>query len=209
MSALGTMAMQAPVLSSANLGATGMLGIDALQGHKVVIDFNRKRMTVMPAKHHAAGEIIIRAQSKIGQLIITDASFYGQPIDVIIDTGSWISVGNRAMLALAKRAPRAFRNIVVTSVTGRSFDAQLVLVNALRIGGVRLDNFGLTFVDAPPFDRFGLHDRPALILGMSSLKLFQRVEVDFVNREIAFTLPRPRIDFMSLCANTMSPCNSY
>jgi predicted aspartyl protease len=205
---LSTTAMEAPSLAAANLGAPGMLGIDALQGHRVVIDFDRKRMTLAPSKKHPKGEILVGAEARLGQLIVTRATFEGQPIAVIIDTGSWVSVGNKAMLALAKRKPRMLGAITVRSVTGRSFRADYVAVSNLHVGDVRFDNFGLSFADVPPFERFGLRDKPALILGMSSLKMFRRVEIDFVNREIAFTLPRPKIDFLNACRG-ISACKSY
>lgn len=206
---LNTAAMEAPSLDEANLGAPGMLGIDALQGHKVVIDFDRKRMTLVPAKKHPKGEILVGAEARLGQLIVTKAEFGGEPIAVIIDTGSWVSIGNKAMLALAKRKPRLLGPITVRSVTGRSFQADYVAVSDLHVGDVRFDNFGLAFADVPPFERFGLKDKPALILGMSSLKMFRRVEIDFVNREIAFTLPRPKIDFLNVCSSGTSSCKRY
>jgi hypothetical protein len=43
---------------------------------------------------------------------------------------------------------------------------------------------------------------------MSSLKLFGRVELDFVNREIGFSLPRPQIDFHDICRNGSAACRS-
>ena len=48
----------------------------------------------------------------------------------------------------------------------------------------------VAFADAVPFKRFGLDDKPALLLGMDALKLFRRVSIDFANREIRFQLPR-------------------
>lgn len=195
----GAGAMEAPSLSMVNLGAAGMLGIDALQGQRIEIDFDRDQMKVTQAKHHPRGDFLVDAQLHVGQLIVTDARFEDQPIAVIVDTGSWVSVGNSAMRALAAARPRLLGPITITSVTGRSFDADYVTIDNLKIGGVRLDNFGLIFADVPPFERFGLADRPALILGMSSLRLFRRVEIDFANREIAFSLPKPPIDLNSAC----------
>lgn len=203
---LSTAAMEAPSLAMANIGAQGLLGIDALQGHKVVIDFARNRMSVVPAKRHPSGQIIVRTDARLGQLIVTRAWFHGQPIAVILDTGSWVSVGNTAMLALAKKEPRRLGPITVRSVTGKTFQADYVAVSDLNVGGVRFDNFGLAFSDVQPFVRFGLRDKPALILGMSSLRLFRRVEIDFTNREIAFSLPRPPIDFSDVCRGAMSSC---
>ena len=48
----------------------------------------------------------------------------------------------------------------------------------------------IAFADALPFKRFGLTDTPALMLGMDTLKLFRRVQIDFANREIRLTLPK-------------------
>jgi predicted aspartyl protease len=205
---LGTPAMEAPQLLLADIGAPGMLGIDALQGQKVVLDFNARRMLLRPAQRHASGDFVVRAQSRTGQLIVTKAWFNNQPIAVIIDTGSWLSVGNTAMLRLAKNAPRSYGPVAITSVTGRTFSANFVTVSNVKIDTIRFDNFGLVFADVPPFDRFGLRDQPALILGMSSLKLFGRVELDFVNREIGFSLPRPQIDFHDICRNGSAACRS-
>ncbi|MBS0478567.1 MAG: aspartyl protease family protein [Proteobacteria bacterium] len=196
---LSTGEIEAPALAAANMGASGMLGIDALQGHRLVIDFDRNRMTLMAAKKRPRGEIVVGAESRLGQLIVTKATFEGRPIAVIIDTGSSVSIGNMAMRALAKRPPRTIGPINVQSVTGRSFDVNYVMINDLHIGDMRFDRFGLSFADVPPFARFGLADKPALILGMNSLKMFRRVEIDFVNRAIAFTLPRPAIDLKDTC----------
>ncbi|UIJ45993.1 aspartyl protease family protein [Sphingomonas cannabina] len=205
---LGGQAIEAPALAMANLGALGMLGIDALQGHRLAIDFARRRMEVRPSTRRVRGELIVSTQQRVGQLIITAASFQGQPIAVVIDTGSWVSIGNSAMLALAKQPPRRLGPISVTSVTGRSFDAELMVVSDLKIGDVRFDNVGLSFADVAPFERFGLRDKPALILGMSSLRLFRRIEMDFANREIGFSLPVPPIDFHNVC-RSISSCRSY
>lgn len=203
---LSTAAMEAPALAAAHLGAPGMLGIDALQGRKVVIDFDRRQMTVLPATRRTRGEVVVDADARAGQLIVTDATFEGHKIAVIVDTGTWVSVGNKAMLALARRKPHSLGPITIWSVTGKSFATDFVAVNDLRIGGVRFDNFGMSFADVAPFERFGLGGRPALIMGMSSLKLFRRVEIDFLNRRVGFTLPRPPIDFHNVCRGGTAAC---
>ncbi|WP_186728942.1 aspartyl protease family protein [Sphingomonas panacisoli] len=204
---LTTGEIEAPALAAANLGAPGMLGIDALQGHRLVIDFDRNRMTLATATKRPKGEFVVGAESRLGQLIVTQATFEGHPISVIIDTGSSVSVGNMAMRALAKRAPRPIGPINVSSVTGRSFDVNYVMIDNLHIGDMQIDKFGLSFADVAPFARFGLAEKPALILGMNSLKMFRRVEIDFVNRAIAFSLPRPKIDFTNTC-RSYAACRS-
>jgi predicted aspartyl protease len=205
---LVTSNIEAPSLAMANLGAQGMLGIDALQGHKVVLDFDRRRMLLSPAKRHPIGDVVLRASSRNGQLIITKAWFEGKPISVMIDTGSWLSVGNKAMLALAKRQPRFVSPVIVESVTGRSFKADYVMVDGVRVGGINFDKFGMSFADVPLFESLGLRDQPALILGLGSMQAFRRVEIDFVNHEIAFSLPAAQIDIHNLCS-TGRTCTTF
>lgn len=204
---LGLVELEAPQLLMDDIGAPGMLGIDALQGQRVILDFQTRRMMLRPARRHPNGRFVVPVSSRTGQLIVTEAWFNGQPIAVVIDTGSWLSVGNSAMLKLAKKPPPSYGDVAVVSVTGRTFSADYTVISDLKIGSMKFANFGLVFADAPPFERLGLADRPALILGMSSLKLFERVELDFVNREVGFT-PRTRVDFRDPCHNPTMGCFS-
>ena len=206
---LSTGAFDAPSLAAINLGAPGMLGIDALQGRKLVIDFEHNRMTVSPAGRRINGDFVVRAVARDGQLIFTKASFNGQPVSVIVDTGSWFSVGNTAMLKLAANTIRRVGPVAMRSVTGGLLRADFVEIRNMHIGGVGFDHFGLIFADVPPFARFGLADKPALILGLSTLKLFRRVELDFTNRKIGFSLPLPQGDPYHLCRDEDPRCSSF
>lgn len=187
--------IEAPMLEMRNLGAAGMLGIDALQGHAVLIDFDLKRMTVTSAKRRPAsfradpGDIVVRARNLYGQLIVTDARYRGKRISVVIDTGSSISVANGAMRALIPH-PEPLGTISLLSATGAWLTADYGVVDLLHIGGIGFEHVPLAFADAKPFARFGLTGTPALLLGMDTLRLFRRVQIDFANREVRFTLPR-------------------
>ena len=185
----------APALEQRNLGAAGMLGIDALKGHRIDIDFPRSSMIVKPSRRRyvTAGnhgdEVVVVAKSQFGQLIVTDASWRGKRIAVVIDTGSTLSVGNPALLALMAGRARKVGQTSAISVTGATLIADLHVVDDLAIGGIGLNQVPVAFADAPPFHRFGLSRRPALMLGMDILRLFRRVRIDFANRDIQFTLP--------------------
>lgn len=185
----------APALELRNIGAKGMLGVDALQGHAIQIDFDDNRMTLRPAKKRrnaaasSGDEIVVVAKSLYGQLIVTDARYRGTRIAVIVDTGSPVTIGNSALLAAITR-PRALGAIRVVSAVGGVLSADSFAVNDLWIGGVGFENVPIAFADAPPFKRFGLEKTPALLLGMDALRLFRKVQIDFANREIRFTFPR-------------------
>lgn len=188
--------LEAPAVSAANLGAPGMLGIDALKGHAVAIDFDRNQMEVRPAskKRAAAGpdDIVIRAKNLYGQLIVTNATYKGRRISVVIDTGSPITVGNLAMLKRV-RTERSLGQIGLLSVTGQWLQADYRVIDQLEIAKIGFNSVPIAFADALPFKRFGLTDTPALMLGMDTLKLFRRVQIDFANREIRLTLPKTAI----------------
>lgn len=191
---LGGKAIEAPAFEEANLGAPGMLGVDALQGHMLTVDFDKSEMAVLPSsrrrhKDAAPGEVIVRAKSLFGQLVLTDASYAGARVRVVIDTGSAVTVGNPALLKrVQRRSP--LRPISLMSVTGTAMTADYTQVRRVTLGGIEMADLPVAFADALPFKRFGLADKPALMLGMDSLKLFRRVSIDFANREIRFLLPR-------------------
>ncbi|MEO5493711.1 MAG: retropepsin-like aspartic protease [Sphingomonas sp.] len=185
--------LEAPGVSAANLGAPGMLGIDALKGHAVAIDFDRNEMEVRPAtkRRMAVGpdDIVVRAKNVFGQLIVTDAMYKGRRISVVIDTGSPVTIGNLAMLKRV-RTERSLGKIGLLAVTGQWLQADYRVIDSLEIAGVGFRSLPIAFADALPFKRFGLMDTPALMLGMDTLKLFRRVKIDFANREIRLTLPK-------------------
>jgi predicted aspartyl protease len=189
--------IEAPELLSANLGAPGMLGIDTLGGHSLTIDFETNRMTVKPSKKRRSvssqmggGDIVVRARSVYGQLIVTQAYYKGRRISVVIDTGAAVSMGNTALRNRMRRELKTPQQIKLTSVTGDSLMADYSQITRLDIGGVGFNNLPIAFADVAPFKRFGLTDEPALMLGMDALRLFRHVEVDFANREVRFALPR-------------------
>lgn len=189
--------IDAPELEWRNLGAPGMLGIDALQGHSVSIDFDRGQMTVSPSQHRSIdppqpGEIVVHAKNRYGQLIVTDASYHGHPIAVVVDTGSPITIGNLALRRKLERAPKPIGRVTLISALGGLLVADYVEIDRLKIGNVGFEHVPIAFADVEPFKRFELLDQPALLLGMDALRLFHNVDIDFANREVRFTLPTRR-----------------
>jgi hypothetical protein len=111
-----------PVLEGAHLGADGILGLDSLQGLRVLMDFRERRMTLAdPATDRLTGryEIVVRARQRLGQMIIMDADVDGIRTAVIIDTGAAIAIGNPAL----QRKLRAKRQAdgISTDVNGVQF----------------------------------------------------------------------------------------
>ncbi len=184
----------APLLSQQHLGAVGMLGIDSLQTKKVVLDFRRMRMTIADAPRRPqtdSDEIVVTARRRLGQLILVDSEIDGQKVNVIIDTGTAVSIGNPALRTRLERQGRMMPlvPISITSVTGAQTPADYGAIRTIRLGGVTLNNMPIAFADARIFHRLGLDRRPSLLLGMDALKLFDRVSIDFLNRSVRFVMP--------------------
>lgn len=183
-------AIEAPMFFGRDLGAPGLLGLDTLQNRAVSIDFDRQQMTVQPRPKRrsvfsaAPDEIVVRAKSLLGQLVVTDAYYRGHRIRVVLDTGTAVSIGNLALKQRLDSTRRTVQPISVTGVSGAVLAADYTNIGEVAMGGVVFTNLPVAFADAAPFRRLGLNNGPALLLGMDALRLFKRVDIDFANREI-------------------------
>ncbi len=196
-STAGAERIEAPTLEGKDLGAPGLLGIDSLKGHSVVINFDSNEMSVTPSRKRrflasaaAPDEIVIQARSLLGQLVVTDAFYRGQRVRVVLDTGSVVSMGNFALRRALLNRKATLKPISLIGVTGDSMSADYTQIGEVKIGGVTFQNLPVAFADAAPFARLGLKNKPALLLGMDALRLFRRVDIDFANREVRLSLPR-------------------
>lgn len=180
----------APVLAREHVGADGIIGLDALQDFRVLIDFRQHTIAVQDAgtrQGRSGFEIVVRARSRLGQLLITDAMVEGVRATVIIDTGAQTSLGNMALREKI-RAKRA-QDVVTTDVNGVDIVGQLAFVRSLVIEGLSLSDVPLTFADTPAFAALGLENQPVLSIGMQHLALFDRVAIDFGRQRIMFDVP--------------------
>lgn len=193
---LSARGIEAPALVARNLGAAGLVGIDTLQGHAVTIDFAAQAMTVVPSTRRLRKErfgpddIVIHARNLFGQLVVTDATYHGHRVRVVIDTGADTSMGNLALRRLVRLGATPLPQISLLSVTGATLPADLAVLDRVRIGDTGFANLPVAFADAAPFTRLGIADRPALLLGMDAIRMFGRVRIDFANRELRLAQPK-------------------
>ena len=189
--------ISAPMLDAADMGADGILGIDSLRAQRVVFDFARGRLSILSAKTMAAVDedaIIVRAKRRQGRLVVTDAEVAGERVNVVLDSGSALTLGN---LALRRRLARrgdltTIGPIDLISVTGASLRGELARVASLDIGGARLEGLQVVFADAHTFGELGLGKRPAILLGMNAMRGFDQVTIDFAERSLSLVLPKGR-----------------
>jgi predicted aspartyl protease len=92
--------VDAPILEAQNMGADGILGTDSLRSQRVVFDFQKNLMTIVPSEERIPredGTIVVTGQLRNGRLIVTNAVADGNVITVVLDTGSEVSIGNEAL----------------------------------------------------------------------------------------------------------------
>jgi clan AA aspartic protease (TIGR02281 family) len=188
--------VKAAALPARNVGADGLLGVDSLQGQRVIMDFKAQTMQVVPSRKNEPadpedeGMIVVTAKSRVGQLVMVDADANGQKVWVVVDTGAQNSVGNSKLkrLLIKRTAGMDIKAISMTDVLGRSTPAEYAIVGKMRFGGVVMSNAAIAFADVHPFRLFNLVNKPSMLLGMEGLRGFQRISVDFTNRKIKFLL---------------------
>lgn len=178
----------APVLDGRYIGADGIIGVDGLQGQRVLLDFRRNIMAIGDARDlggNTGYDIIVTARRRSGQLIMTNAVIDWVKVDVVVDTGAESSIGNRALQrALARRTSSGQEQL--TSVTGQKIIADIGLASRLELGAMTFSSVRIAYADSPAFAALGLESRPALLLGMTQLRLLRRVAIDFATRKVMF-----------------------
>lgn len=187
--------VRAPVLADQNLGVPGLLGIDGLANQRIEMDFVGGEMKIFPSRRvswarEEPGTITVTARRKYGQLILVDADVDGQKIDVILDSGSQVSVGNAALRRKLERRGTLVppRPTELLDVAGNVVQAEIGTIRRMRVGGLHVDGLAIAWAEVHPFRIFGLTRKPAMLLGMDLLRTFERVSVDFGNKKVRFLL---------------------
>ncbi len=185
--------IEAPSLGEGDLGAAGMLGVDALRDLHVVMDFKAMKLSSSPSRAEPLDDhtFVVRGRSRFGQLILTNSRIRGVPVLVVLDSGSQLSVGNPALLKLLtgrETSATGRQTTTIVTVTGRRLTVELDDIAEAQVGGITIRNMPLAFSQLHIFDRFGLSRQPALLLGMDVLSLCRKVTVDLRRREATFTL---------------------
>lgn len=197
-SAVNMQAVEAPGLERSNLGAYGLLGIDSLEETRVLLDFANRKMDVLKSRKARRktklenGMIVVSADKKAGRMIISSAKMDGISVDIILDTGAQNSMANFALRDKLRRRHRKgeYMPVKMKSVTGAILDGELTQLKKIEIGGLGIKDLPVTFADNYAFAALKLKDRPAILLGMDAMKLFDRVLIDFSNRRVGFDLPK-------------------
>jgi predicted aspartyl protease len=186
--------VDAALLDAEHMGADGILGLDSLRSQRVLFDFRKQTLTIVPASTHVPEDrdtIVVTARVRNGRLILTQAHAERIPLTLVVDTGAQVSIGNMQLRQKLSRGGRVKRTgqVELQSVTGEIIMGEYTIVRELEIGGIKLKNMPVVFADSHAFRRLNLDDKPALLLGMNALRSFDRVSIDFQRKKLKVLLP--------------------
>ncbi len=186
--------VHALAFSRSAIGADGFLGADTLSQQLVEFDFANNRMTLRKAPSVAGASqlrdsALVDVRVRDGRLVFTEGRANRIKVQAILDTGSSMSIGNGALRAELARRNRLgeVRPITILAVTGERVAAELAVAREVVIGNTLFRNMPIAFAAIEPFVELGLVDQPAMLLGMDALRLFDRVAIDFRNKQVSFT----------------------
>ena len=195
--------LDVPVLPRAMLDVDGYLGLDVLDGRRVILDFRAQTLAVtQPQGFFSAlwshgNEAVVRTLGSSGRLRATDCMVDGIRASAFVDTGAEVSVSNPALFELLRRRA-ADRQVVrgevgLYGVTGGRIMGVETSVDEILLGRLRLTYTSLVVAGLEVFDLWGLRHEPALLFGMDSLRRFTRVSIDYGRKELRFQLANAQL----------------
>ncbi|MEO8016481.1 MAG: aspartyl protease family protein [Pseudomonadota bacterium] len=186
-----------PVLDGRMLGDEhGLLGVDGMAGHLLHVDFTKHCVEIyenaaqMPTK----GWESVPARMRFGSLLMMVGEIMGVRVNVLLDTGSDISLANL-------RFRDALRDVAAGTIEyhdGHAFTfgrpivlAESVWTPLLRLGRTRVGRVTAYIGNFHVFDFWGLQDEPTLLIGMDVLARSLEMAIDYEHGVVYFR-ERPR-----------------
>jgi len=197
-----------PVVPRAHLGADGLLGVDILRGRQMSLNFAQNRFAIGDSGQGTeigrdsnsripshVDPIHVDATYRFGQLVILDAQVGQVPVSAFLDSGSQVTVGNRALRDAVVRAIPDFgvrlAPVPLISATGQTAIGEFAPLPTLRLGGMAVNQVIGIFAQLHIFDLWKLADRPAILIGVDVLRHFHEVVLDFGRKQVVFTPALP------------------
>jgi predicted aspartyl protease len=195
--ALGLSRGDTPVLDGPMLdGEHGLLGVDGMAGHLLHVDFAKHCVEIYesPAQMRMQGWQSVPARMRFGTMLTVQGEIQGVMVNVLIDTGSNISLANEhfrdALRGVAARTIEYHGNHAFTF--GRPIVLeQSVWTPSLRLGHTIVDGVNAYIGDFHIFDVWGLQDEPTLLIGMDVLARSREMAIDY-EHGIVYFRKRPR-----------------
>jgi predicted aspartyl protease len=185
--------MRMSVLPSRYIRSAGVLGLDWLGTQALVLDFARRQMRLGSVVNRSDSlSVTVPVVAQHSGLHLIDASVVGASVLAFLDTGSTTTVGNMALMnqTLRRRtASRDWADIQLLSLTGQVLQGRLAALKSLELGNLKLGNVPVVFGPVHTFEYWGLVDKPAILIGVDVLDVFESVALDYTRGQVHFRLP--------------------
>lgn len=184
-----------PVLDSPMLADQhGLLGVDGMAGRLLHIDFTKHCVGIYEsaAGLPMEGWLSVPARMRFGTMLTVEGDIHGVKVNVLIDTGSEISLGNERFRE-ALRGVNA-RRVEYHNGHAFTFGFPIVLETSvwmpnLRLGGKVGSSVTAYIGNFHVFDVWGLQDEPTLLIGMDVLASAREMAIDYERGVVLFRKP--------------------
>jgi predicted aspartyl protease len=181
-----------PVLDSPMLdGEQGLLGVDGMAGRLLHIDFAKKCVAIYDSAAHMSmqGWLNAPAQMRFGTMLLAEGEISGVRVNVLIDTGSDISLAN-------EKFRDSLRGVAARTIEyhgGRAFTFgrplildQSVWTPVLHLGRILVGGVNAYIGNFHIFDVWGLQDEPTVLIGMDVLARSGEMAIDYEKGVVHF-----------------------
>jgi predicted aspartyl protease len=191
---------ETPVLDGPMLdGEHGLLGVDGMAGRLLHVDFTRRCVEIYEdgAPISMEGWLSVPARIRFGSMLAVEGEIMGVHVNVLIDTGSDISLANENFrTALLKVGARSieYRNGHAFTFGRPIVLARRVWTPRLFLGRTVVESVNAYIGDFHIFDLWGLQDEPTLLIGMDVLARAREMAIDYEHGIVHFR-KQPRGDY--------------
>jgi clan AA aspartic protease (TIGR02281 family) len=178
-------------------GTDGILGMDGLDDHRIVLNFERNTISIAPSSGAPAkdGFVAIKGQMKFGYLLNIEANADGIPVRALVDTGAERTLANPALRdALLKHGSAGLTGFRVAGVIEhQTAAAESATIDAVMLGDLRIRNVHAFSGNLDVFKIWKLEKEPALVLGMDLWSMTRAIAIDFKRKEFQVLLTEQQI----------------
>jgi predicted aspartyl protease len=178
-----------PVVADVFGGAEGLLGTEGMQDHRIYMDFRHDIISITRSKNRIAPEgfSTIRFLPDALNLLVVRAQVGRVSVRAIFDTGAQATVGNLALRKALRQHHSSGDADTEDRVQGATGEWQTgigAVLSPIRLGSLTVHNAHVTFADLHIFQRWGIADEPALVIGMDLIGLVDELVIDYHRREL-------------------------
>lgn len=189
---------QLPVMGGGMLaGQHGLLGVDGMVGRRLRLDFIRNCIEIIPsriARPLVHGWTRLRGELRFGHLVVVQGYMERVRVNVLIDTGSSVSMGNTALRDAVRARVQRTGNVLESPHAYTAGEPIIldtaILAPSLDLNELTVRNLLLYIGDFHVFSLWGMEQEPTVLIGMDVISTARGLAIDFERANVYFQLDR-------------------